>query len=152
MANSGKYFINNKTKYRGNPSKVTYRSSWELYVMKMLDFHPNVKWWSSEETIVPYMSKADGKRRRYFMDFTICWDDGTIQLWEVKPLKETRPPRPPSKMTVKAKQRFMKEIYQWQVNQDKWKTTVDLCERKGWAFKIVTEDALSAMGMKGIKR
>ena len=147
----GKYFVKHKEKYRGNPSNLTYRSSWEKYVMEMLDVHPDVKWWSSEETIIPYFSNADGKRRRYFMDFTICWNNGKIQLWEVKPKKETIPPKKPSKLTSKAKQRFMNEVYNWSVNNDKWKTTVDVCNKKDWEFKIITEDALKRMGMKGLR-
>lgn len=151
MANRGKYFVKHKEKYRGNPNDVTYRSSWEQYVMGLLDNHPDVKWWSSETTVIPYLSTADEKRRRYFMDFTICWNDGSIHLWEVKPEKETRPPAKPSRLTTQAKARFMKEIYTWQVNQDKWKTTVDICNKKNWTFKIITETALKRMGMKGLR-
>lgn len=148
----GKFLPENKEKYRGSVLKITYRSSWELFIMKMLDMNPMVKWWSSEETIIPYFSNADGKKRRYFMDFTVCWTDGNISLWEVKPAKEVRPPIPPARATTAAKKRFLNEIYTHQVNTDKWKAAVKACDQKGWKFNIITEDTLKKMGFKGIDR
>lgn len=150
MAYKGKYFVKNKAKYRGDSSNVTYRSSWEKFIMELLDNNNDVRWWSSETTIIPYMSTADGKKRRYFMDFTIQWNSGDLMLWEVKPAKETHPPVPPANMTGKSKTRFMHDAYTWQVNYDKWQTTAKLCEDKGWKFKIVTEHTLKKMGMKGL--
>lgn len=146
----GQYFVKNKEKYKGDYTKVTYRSSWEKFIMEFLDGNPNVKYWNSEETIIPYFSNADGKKRRYFIDMTIWWENGDVHLWEIKPIKETRAPIPPARLTLKAKQRFMNEIFTWTVNNDKWKTTVEICERKGWKFKIITEDTLKRLGFKGI--
>lgn len=120
--------------------------------MEMLDNHPDVKQWSSETTIINYFSNADGKKRRYFIDFTIYWVNGEVHLWEVKPKKETAPPKAPTNMTTAAKKRFMNEIYTWTVNQDKWKATVDVCNKKEWRFKIITEDALKRMGFKGLEK
>ena len=149
MAYSGKYVVQNKERYRGKVNDVQYRSLWELQVMKHLDVNPHVKWWSSEETIVPYFSTADQKNRRYFMDFTVCYNDGTMHLWEVKPAKQTQPPKPPSRMTTQAKKRFADEIYTWQVNLDKWKSTKKLVDSKGWTFKILTEHTLKThFGLK----
>lgn len=155
MSYSGKYLPQNTKKYRGNINKIQYRSSWELYFMKWLDNNEAVKWWNSEETIIPYFSRIDQKNRRYFMDFTVCFVDSSgfdkIVLFEVKPLKETMPPKPPPRMTEKAKGRMLKEVHTFETNIDKWKATKTLCDKKNWEFKIITEVTLKKMGMKMIK-
>ncbi|ADQ52905.1 head completion protein [Aeromonas phage AsFcp_4] len=151
QAYKGKFVPENKEKYRGDYSKITYRSSWELFIMKMLDRNTEVKWWGSEITVIPYFSESDGKKRRYFIDMTICWKDGNISLWEVKPAAETRPPAIPSRNTAAAKKRFADQVYTWGVNTSKWKATIDVCQKKGWKFNIITEDVLKRMGFKGVK-
>lgn len=149
MAYMGKFVPQNKDKYRGDWSKITYRSSWEKFVMEMLDRNSDIQEWSSETVIIPYFCNAEGKKRRYFMDFYVKTKDGQISLWEVKPKKETRPPQPPVQMTLAKKKRYAAEIYQFSVNIDKWKAAHKLCISKGWGFKILTEDALKMMGFKG---
>ena len=89
----GSFVPENIQKYKGDPRKITYRSSWERYVMKWLDKNPHVKRWNSECIVIPYFCNADGKRRRYYMDFYVEMENGTTYLWEVKPLKETMPHR-----------------------------------------------------------
>lgn len=152
MAYSGKFYPKNIEKYRGDRSKITYRSSWEKFLMEVLDKSPQVKQWSSEEVVIPYFSRADGKKRRYYMDFYVQYDDGTVFLLEVKPKHECYQPIAPSQQTVAAKKRFMNQIYTYSVNQDKWKAASEICEKKGWQFKIITEDALKKMGFKGLDR
>ena len=61
----------NPAKYRGNPTNIVYRSSWELKLMIHLDKHPDVIWWSSEEVTIPYISPIDGRPHRYFPDFIV---------------------------------------------------------------------------------
>ncbi|ADQ53122.1 gp4 head completion protein [Aeromonas phage 65] len=151
-AHKGQYFVKNPEKYKGDHRKVTYRSSWEKYIMELLDNHPDVKYWNSEELVIPYFSNADGKKRRYFMDMYIQWIDGSVSLWEVKPTHECYPPVPPKRNTLKAKNAYIHAQYTWAVNNDKWKTTVALCEKKGWKFNIITEIALKKMGFKGLKK
>lgn len=148
----GKYVPQNKEKYRGRWDKITYRSSWELFLMKKFDIDTNVKWWNSEEAVIPYFSNADGKKRRYFMDFMVEYTNGDVYLFEVKPDKETRPPVKPVRMTTKAKQRFMNEYYTYSVNIDKWKAACELSQKKGWKFKIITENTLKSFGWKGGNR
>lgn len=150
MAYMGKFVPTNKEKYRGDWSKITYRSSWEKFVMEMLDKNPEIVEWASETVVIPYFSNADGKKRRYFMDFYLKTKTGQIYLWEVKPEKETRPPVAPSQLTVAKKKRYISEIYTFSVNLDKWKAAHNLCRKKGWGFKIISESALKQMGFKGI--
>lgn len=149
MAYSGKFVPTNKHKYRGDPNKITYRSLWELQVCKHLDANPHVLQWGSETVVIPYFSEADQKKRRYFMDFYVKYQDGTVHLWEVKPMKQTQPPKAPSRMTTQAKKRYMDELYTWQTNLSKWKATKKLVDSKGWTFKILTEQTLrSHFGLK----
>lgn len=154
MAYKGKFHPQNKEKYKGNWRKITYRSLWENHVMKWCDRNPNVKFWSSEEVVIPYTSTADkNKKRRYFMDFYVEMVNGKKFLFEVKPKKETVPPKVPSRLTSKAKERFLKEDYTWKVNNDKWKAAQKLCKKRDWIFKIVTEEAMvKVFGYKGLNK
>lgn len=149
MAYSGRYVVKNPEKYKGELSKITYRSNWEKFFMKHCDNHPDIVQWSSEETVIPYFSNADGKRRRYFMDFWFKRSDGQEFLVEVKPKKETVPPVKPAHLTVASKRKFMNELYTFQVNTDKWTAASALAEKKGMKFKVLTEVGLKRLGYTG---
>lgn len=138
----GSFMPQNLQKYKGDPRKITYRSSWERYIMGWLDKNPHVRRWNSEEVVIPYFCNADGKRRRYFMDFYVEMDNGITYLWEVKPMKETLPPPKPVNNNVHNKKKFIDAIYTYSVNIDKWKAANAACKLKGWEFKIITEDTL----------
>lgn len=149
----GSFVPENIQKYKGDPRKITYRSSWERYVMKWLDKNPHVKRWNSEEVVIPYFSNADGKRRRYFMDFYVEMDNGVTYLWEVKPMKETLPPPKPVNNNVHNKKKFIDALYVYSINIDKWKAANAACKAKGWEFKIITEDTLKRVfGWKGYEK
>lgn len=149
MAYSGRYYVQNKEKYRGDPDKVTYRSSWEKWFMSYCDTNPNIVKWNSECVIIPYFSNADGKKRRYFMDFWVKYDTGQEFFFEVKPKKETVPPAKPAKLTTAAKKRYMNEIYTYSVNTDKWRAAMQVAEKHDIKFRLLTEDALKRLGFKG---
>lgn len=129
-------------------SRIDLRGS--DFVMKWLDHNPHVKRWNSECVVIPYFSNADGKRRRYFMDFYVEMDNGVTYLWEVKPMKETLPPPKPANNNVHNKKKFVDALYVYSVNIDKWKAANAACKAKGWEFKIITEDTLKRVfGWKG---
>lgn len=69
----GKYVLKNPDKYLGNKDNIVYRSSWEKTVMINLDTNPNVWKWTSEETVIPYISPIDNRPHKYFMDFTVFY-------------------------------------------------------------------------------
>lgn len=149
MAYSGKFMPSNPQKYKGNISKIEYRSLWELSFMRWCNDSNQVKRWNSEEVIVPYISQADqGKKRRYYVDFWVLFDDGQEFIFEVKPFKETMPPVRPKTNSPAAQKRLMKEAYTYQVNQDKWKAAVKVANSKGWKFRILTEKSLAKFGIK----
>ena len=144
MAYSGKYIPINPKKYRGDHSKVIYRSLWERKFMKWCDLNASVLKWGSEETIIPYVSPIDRKIHRYFVDFYVQLQDknGTIKsyLVEVKPKKYTKPP---SKTPKKKTRAWFSEVKNWGVNEAKWKAATEYAKDKKWEFIILTEDHLN---------
>lgn len=148
MAYRGKFSPKNIEKYKGKTHNIEYRSSWEATMMRWCDLRKDVVKWNSEEVIIPYRSTADnGKKRRYYMDFWVKFDNGKEYIFEVKPFKETQPPEPPKRKTAKTRQRFLNEIYTYTVNQDKWKAAQVLAHKEGWIFKVLTEHGLRKLGM-----
>ena len=129
-------------KYRGDPTNIIYRSSWELKFMQYLDSHSGVLRWSSEEIIVPYRSPIDGKVHRYFPDFWIekINREGKkdIVVVEVKPYAQTKEPKPSKKLTKK----YLYEVQTWGINISKWQAAEKFCKDRGWQFMIMTEKEL----------
>lgn len=152
MAYSGKYSVKNKEKYRGDHSKITYRSSWESYFMGYLDNNPKIVKWNSEGVVIPYFSNADGKKRRYFMDFWFKDESGQEFFIEIKPKKETLPPHKPAKLTTKAQKNYMNELYTYSVNVDKWKAAFKYAEANNIKFRVLTEDGLRKLGFTGANK
>ena len=138
----GRYRIVNTAKYKGDISDVVYRSSWELKFMRWCDTNPSILEWGSETMIIPYRSPVDNKIHRYFVDFYIKVEDKTgavsKYLIEIKPEKFTKPPIIPKKQTKK----FIQEIFNYGINQSKWKAANAFCEDKGWKFLVLTEKEL----------
>lgn len=149
MAYSGSFLPTNLQKYKGNFRKIKYRSSWEQWFMRWLDNNPAVTRWNSEEVIIPYFCNAEGKKRRYFMDFWVQFEDGRQFFIEIKPKKETVPPVKPVKYTTAAKKRFINEVYTYSVNTDKWTAALKLSKEMGIEFRLVTEISLKKLGWKG---
>lgn len=141
MAYSGIFKPTNPRKYVGDHTNIIWRSTWECRVMTWLDKNPNVISWASEELIVPYISPVDGRWHRYFPDFLVKVNTQqglkTI-LIEVKPKKQTQPPKQQKRVT----KRYITEVTTWGVNQAKWKAAEEYCLDRGWEFKIFTEDHL----------
>lgn len=134
----GRFSPINPQKYKGDPTNIIFRSSYELKVMKYLDTTPEVIEWSSEEVVVPYISPKDGKRHRYFPDFLVkikTGDDIKTLLVEVKPAKETREPVKKKRIT----KQYVSEVVTWAVNSKKWEAATEYAKDRGWEFKILTE-------------
>jgi hypothetical protein len=132
----------NPQKYEGDPTNIVARSSWEYRVMNMLDRHPDVISWGSEELIIPYFDLSSGKNRRYFPDFLFTKKDGTRYLVEVKPYKQTIPPvkRKNQKTTS-----FLNEVSTWGTNSSKWSAAKAYCKKRGWGFIIITENDIPGL-------
>ena len=72
----GKYRVSNPNKYKGDVNNIIYRSLWEAKCFGWCDKNPNVKSWSSEETVIPYYYDIDKKFHKYFIDLKIKMKDG----------------------------------------------------------------------------
>ena len=121
MSYSGKFKPKNYKKYKGDPTKIFYRSLWERRFMVYCDNNDKIIEWGSEELIIPYRSPLDKKVHRYFPDFYIKYlnKEGNVvrEIIEVKPKKQLRPPKTPKRQT----KRYLQECATFMVNQAKWK-------------------------------
>lgn len=140
----GKFKPRNPQKYKGNPTNIIYRSSWELKFMNYCDLNENIITWQSEEFFIPYKSPLDNKYHRYFVDFYIKVQqkDGTIKeyLVEIKPKKQTQEPVKNPKRKTKY---WINEVTTWGKNQAKWAAAREYCADRNWEFLILTEDNLN---------
>jgi hypothetical protein len=134
----GKYQPKNPEKYKGNPSNIIYRSSWELRVFNYMDKNPDVVKWASEEVVIPYKSPIDGRWHRYFPDVWMKTKNGDVYLIEIKPFKETHEPKRRSRVTKK----YLYEVKTWGINSAKWAAAREYCADRNWHFKIITEKEL----------
>ena len=132
----------NPQKYKGDPTNIVYRSSWEWKYMQLLDASDDILEWSSEMIRIPYRSPLDQKVHGYFPDFHIKTktSDGKIEntIIEIKPLYETQPCMI-SLQNKKLKRRRTKQIITYEINQRKWASARAFCEDRGWKFQILTE-------------
>jgi len=143
MSYKGRYKVKNPSKYKGNPTQIIFRSLWERQVFRWCDENSSVLQWSSEEIIIPYRCKTDRKLHRYYPDVYIKTKDKEY-LIEIKPKKETVPPRDRSKKT----KTYLNEVMTYIKNTSKWDAAKEYCADRGFIFDIWTEDTLKKMGIK----
>ena len=142
MSYSGKFKPKNYKKYKGDPTKIYYRSLWERRFMMYCDNNPNITEWNSEEIVIPYISPVDKRVHRYFPDFYIKYvtaEGKTIrEIIEVKPKKQLKPTKEPKRKT----KRYLTEVATYVVNQAKFKAASEYCADRKFKFRILTEDHL----------
>jgi hypothetical protein len=143
MAYSGLYKPVNPKKYRGNPTRIIYRSMWEKKFMIFCDHTSSIVEWGSEEIIIPYRSPIDGRVHRYYPDFyiKILTKSGKYEKYviEVKPKRQTIKPNEKPKRKTAA---WKREVLTYIKNRAKWDAAEDFCEDRQMKFKILTEDHL----------
>lgn len=141
----GKFSPKNIKKYKGNPTQIYWRSSWELKLMLYLDKHPDIIYWQSEELSIPYLSPKDNRVHRYFPDFVVKRKNkqGKIEtlVIEIKPKKQTMPPKKKKKIT----QTYINEVMTYEVNKAKWKAAKEYCEDRKYKFLILSEEQLGIL-------
>jgi len=121
---------------------IKFRSSWELKFAQWLDYNENIIKWSSERHYIPYYDPMQMKNRRYIPDFyaKIKNNNGyTEYIIEIKPKKETVPPRKTNKQSKKTK------LYQeatYITNQAKFSAAQKYCKKFGYQWKIISEQEL----------
>ena len=149
MAYKGRFKMKNPSKYKGDPSKVIYRSLWELKFFRYVDQHPDIIWWASEEYVVPYMSPVDGKMHRYYPDVVVHKKTpaGTLEtvMIEIKPAAQTKAPDISKKNktpTGRISRRYLNEVKTFGINEAKWNAAEKFCADRGWSFIKMTEKHL----------
>ena len=144
MSYKGRYTPINPKKYKGNPSRIVYRSLWERKFMIYCDTNNSILEWGSEEVIIPYLSPWDGRVHRYFPDFYIKVREHNKTtkkyIIEIKPKKQCKPPIATPKRKTK---KWFSEVKTWGINEAKWKYATKWCENNGMEFKVLNEDHLN---------
>jgi len=141
--NPQKWFI---SKHGLGGGRIKYRSSWERKFMAWADLNPNVIMVASEEVVIPYKSPIDGRIHRYYIDFyvKVKRDNKIVEiLIEVKPNKETKPPR-----KKQNQRRYLKECRTYAINIKKWEAAREFAENRGMEFVILDEYGLGIKNKK----
>ena len=68
-------------------------------------------------------------------------------LIEIKPKKETIPPKKPKRKSKK----YINEVLTYVKNTNKWSAASDFADAKGWKFQVWTEETLKNLGIKLLK-
>lgn len=144
MAYQGMYQPRNPKKYKGDASKIVYRSSWERLFMEWLDLNPDVSLWESEEFYIPYISPVDNRQHRYFVDFKVKFANGSTLLIEIKPAHQTKKPVP---RKGKKAALLESEVKTYAVNYAKWKAAEKYAAERGMKFAVFTEHTLKSLGI-----
>ena len=143
-----RYSVINFHKYHGNPDSIICRSSPERAICKYFDLNKNIKKWSSESVVVPYVCATDQSWHRYFVDFWAELANGQVLLIEYKPHSQTMPPEQPKRKTKKAAEAYANAIATYMKNISKWKAAKEFATKKGWTFQVWTENHLMAIGIR----
>ena len=130
------------SKYQGNAKYIICRSSWERKFCQWCDMNNSIISWASEEFSIPYLSPKDNRVHKYYPDYLIKVKEKNDMIKtyvvEVKPYKQTRPPKTPKRKTKS----YLTECVTYAVNQAKWKAAKEFCEDHRIEFKVVTEKEL----------
>lgn len=149
--NQGKYQLRNPDKYKGNPSEIIYRSSWEFAFCNYLDTNENIMKWSCEQPIITYQDLRN-KVHRYYPDFyyekkTNGDDLMDRVIVEIKPKTELYPPIRPKNETAKALENYEYAVRTHIKNKLKWSAAEEYAKKRGMQFIIITEDHLINAGL-----
>lgn len=138
-----KYRPENPKKYRGDPTNIICRSSWERKFCRYCDLNESINQWASEEFWIPYRSPLDNKVHRYFPDFFVKYKDknGSTRtvIIEIKPKNQVLMPEQNPKRRTKA---WAYKVQTWVVNQAKWEAAKEYCLDRNYEFRIMTEEDL----------
>lgn len=144
MANNylqGTYEIQNWDKYLGE-KKPRYLSSYEYEMFKWADRSKSVIAWSSEQVIVDYFNPIKQRKARYIVDIYIKFMDrnGKIheEIIEIKPAAQVKAP----KKGRKRPDVYQRECATYMVNAAKWEAAQRYADKRGWGFRIVTENSI----------
>lgn len=142
----GYYMPKDPDKYIGDLTKIIFRSSWELKFMKYCDNFSSIIKWSSEPIPIPYYSPIDEKMHKYNVDFYMRYimEDGQEKdyIVEIKPLRDTVPPKKPTKNTIKSIKYYNRDMKTFIVNNAKFNAASAFGKDRGMEFLVLSEDFL----------
>ncbi len=146
----GNFKPKNPTKYfGGDPSAITYRSSWEFTCMQTFDENPMILGWGSETCAIPYMNPFTRRQTVYIPDFVVVYEDRNgkkhAEMIEVKPAKEV-----PGMVNEGAKKLSPRDKAAQLLNMAKWEAANRFCKKRGMQFRVLTEYHIYS-GMRGKK-
>lgn len=118
-----------KTKFRegylmstkNGGKEMHYRSGMECDVYECLEALPEVMSYQVEPFKVQY--SFEGNIHEYNPDLSILFDDGHVEIWEIKPANQTHLPK----------------------NSAKWAACQQHCESRGYSFMVLTEVGMSKL-------
>lgn len=142
----GYFTPKNPGKYKGDPTKVIYRSSWELKFLNYCDSNESVVAYAAEPVGIAYPNPVLKKDCTYWID---CYmetrsQDGSLIKWliEVKPNKYLTPPEPPTRLTEKQTLNYARHAKAYIINHAKFKAAREYAASRGMRFGIITENFL----------
>lgn len=142
----GYFTPKNPQKYKGDPSKVVYRSSWELKFLQYCDSNESVIEYAAEPLGIPYINPVLKKECTYWIDCYMSTraSDGSITQWliEVKPNKYLTPPEPPKILTEKKTLNYVRHAKAYIINTAKFNAAKIYAEKRMMRFGIITENFL----------
>lgn len=129
-----RFMCKNPQKYAGDPLRIVLRSKWEVAYASALDSSSLVLRWMSEprNLNISYLSPLDKKVHQYWPDFLVQYTDGSLELIEIKPLKEALAEKA---MGTYDKLMLIKNIAKWQAAER-------FAKAIGARFRVVTEQQL----------
>ena len=108
--------------------------------MLYCDRNPDITYWASEELAIRYYNPLDKKYHRYYPDFIVRTIKGDKILVEIKPSRQCKPPKTPTKKT----RAFMRSNFEYIKNRAKWKAATQYADDNNAKFKLITEKDLGS--------
>ena len=143
----GYFTPQNPQKYKGDPSKIVYRSSWELKFLQYCDNADQVIEYAAEPIGIPYINPILKKECTYWIDCYMVTrnpQNNTTTKWliEVKPNKYLTPPDPPVRLTEKQTLNYARHAKAYIINTAKFKAAEVYAQKRMMRFGIITENFL----------
>jgi len=142
----GYFTPQNPEKYMGDPSKIVYRSSWELKFLQYCDQNEKVLQYAAEPIGISYWNPILKKQSTYWIDTVMVTknDDGSTTKWmiEVKPDKYLTPPEPPKILTEKKTLSYAHHAKAYIINSAKFEAAREYAALHNMRFGIITENFL----------
>lgn len=142
----GYFTPKNPEKYKGDLTKIIYRSSWEFKFLEYCDNHIRVLEYASEPHGIPYFNPILKKESTYWIDCYMCTrnQDDSVTKWliEIKPNKYLTPPEPPARLTEKQTLNYARHAKMYIINTAKFKAAQAYALSQNMKFGIITENFL----------